>query len=211
MVCDLFFSYCSICNFTFPLQESFALLGLPTLVKLMKAGMNIARLNFSHGSYESHTKTGNKVREAAKQAGKLIALALDTKGPEIRTGTRAGYIPGTPAIDIEYTAGTKVKVSSNPADINRCDETLIAVDYKNLPKVVELGGKVFLDDGLLQLEIIEIGSDYVMTKCLLLETTRVSICLSQGTPIPPFFFPSSFFSFKCRWICPPFPSVMQMT
>lgn len=132
----------------------------------MKAGMNIARLNFSHGSYESHTKTVNNVREAGKQAGRLIALALDTKGPEIRTGTRAGYVAGSAAIDIEYKAGTVVKVSSNPDDRAKCDETLMQVDYVNMPKVVELGGKIFIDDGLLQLEITEIGTDFVMTKCL---------------------------------------------
>jgi len=139
---------------------------VPTLSALMKAGLNIARLNFSHGSYESHTKTVNNVREAAKQSGRLIALALDTKGPEIRTGTRAGYVAGTAAIDIEYKAGTKVKVSSKKDDFNKCDETLMYVDYTNLPKVVELGGKIFVDDGLLQLEIIEIHDDHVMTNCL---------------------------------------------
>lgn len=110
--------------------------------------MNIARLNFSHGSYESHTRTVNNVREAARQAGKLIALALDTKGPEIRTGTRAGYVPGTPAIDIEYKQGSVVKVSVKPEDMNKCDETLMGVDYRNLPKVVDIGGKIFVDDGL---------------------------------------------------------------
>eukprot|EP00667_Euglena_gracilis_P002949 EG_transcript_2957 len=139
---------------------------IPTLVALMKAGMNIARLNFSHGSYESHTRTVNNVREAARQAGKLIALALDTKGPEIRTGTRAGYVPGTPAIDIEYKQGSVVKVSVKPEDMNKCDETLMGVDYRNLPKVVDIGGKIFVDDGLLQMEITDIGPDFVMTKCL---------------------------------------------
>uniref|UniRef100_A0A7S1N125 pyruvate kinase n=1 Tax=Eutreptiella gymnastica TaxID=73025 RepID=A0A7S1N125_9EUGL len=135
---------------------------VPTLIALMRAGLNIARLNFSHGSYESHTKTVNNVREAAKQAGRLIALALDTKGPEIRTGTRAGYVAGTAAIDIEYKAGTVVKVSSNPDDRAKCDETLMQVDYLNMPKVVEVGGKIFVDDGLLQLEITETGTDYVL-------------------------------------------------
>jgi pyruvate kinase len=153
---------------------------VPMLVKLMKAGMNVARLNFSHGSYESHTRTVENVREAAKQAGKLIALALDTKGPEIRTGTRAGYVPGTAAVDIEYKAGTKVKVSSNPADMTKCDETLMGVDYVNLPRVVEIGGKIFVDDGLLQLEITDIGPDFVMTECI----NSAAIGNNKGVNLP---------------------------
>ena len=139
---------------------------VPTLTALMKAGLNIARLNFSHGSYESHTKTVNNVREAAKAAGRLIALALDTKGPEIRTGARAGYVPGSPAVDIEYKAGEMVKVSSNPDDKNKCDEHLMSVDYRNMPKVVEIGGKIFVDDGLLQMEVVSKHDDHVMAKCL---------------------------------------------
>lgn len=56
------------------------------LTKLIKAGMSVARLNFSHGEYDYHAGVVEKVREASKRAGQHVAIMLDTKGPEIRTG-----------------------------------------------------------------------------------------------------------------------------
>jgi pyruvate kinase len=57
------------------------------LAEMVKAGMNVARLNFSHGSYESHGKNLENIRAVEKQLGVPLATVLDTKGPEIRTGT----------------------------------------------------------------------------------------------------------------------------
>ena len=69
------------------------------LEQLMEAGMNVARLNFSHGNHEEHAARIQNIREAAKKIGKNIAILLDTKGPEIRTHN---MVNGT----IELTAGT---------------------------------------------------------------------------------------------------------
>jgi pyruvate kinase len=60
------------------------------LVKMLEAGMNVARLNFSHGDHESHGGCVTRVREAMKISGKNCAILLDTKGPEIRTGKLEG-------------------------------------------------------------------------------------------------------------------------
>jgi pyruvate kinase len=74
------------------------------LTQLINAGMNVARLNFSHGDHDEHGQRIINIREAAKQAGKTVAILLDTKGPEIRThNMQSGAI--------ELTAGENVIVS----------------------------------------------------------------------------------------------------
>ena len=74
------------------------------LEQLMEAGMNVARLNFSHGNHEEHAARIKNIREAAKKTGKNIGILLDTKGPEIRTHN---MVNGT----IELTAGTSSIIS----------------------------------------------------------------------------------------------------
>jgi pyruvate kinase len=132
------------------------------LMQLCNKGMNIARLNFSHGSYEQHSKLIANVREAAQKTNRLVGLALDTKGPEIRTGKlREGL-----GREITYEAGQRVKISVNKQHYSQCDQSLMYVDYVNLPRVVSAGCKVFVDDGLLQIEVNEVGSDFVMGTCI---------------------------------------------
>ena len=72
--------------------------------QLMEAGMNVARLNFSHGDHEEHGGRIKNIREAEKQTGKTVAILLDTKGPEIRTHNMEN---GT----IEFKAGQEVNIS----------------------------------------------------------------------------------------------------
>ncbi|XP_053090890.1 pyruvate kinase PKM isoform X2 [Pangasianodon hypophthalmus] len=134
------------------------------LKEMIKSGMNIARLNFSHGSHEYHGDTIKNVREACEsfEAGSIhyrpIAIALDTKGPEIRTG----LIKGSGTAEVELKKGNQIKLTLDDAFMEHCDENTLWLDYKNITKVVEVGSKIYIDDGLISLQVQEIGSDYLM-------------------------------------------------
>ncbi len=122
-----------------------------TLIKMIKAGMNVARMNFSHGTHEEHDKRIDLVRQAASEVGKNIAIMLDTKGPEIRLGTFSRE-PVLLRTGDEFTLTTR-EVEG--------DRTIVSVSYKDLPKDVGVGGKILLADGLIELEVLEIidGTD----------------------------------------------------
>ncbi|XP_057371207.1 pyruvate kinase-like isoform X1 [Daphnia carinata] len=134
------------------------------LEKMVETGMNIARLNFSHGSYEYHGNTIASVRTAVKNLGdKLkmtvpVAIALDTKGPEIRTG----LLEGGPSAEGELKKGNTVKLTTDPAFLDKGTAELIYVDYTNICKVVSVNSHVYVDDGLISLIVKEIGSDYLV-------------------------------------------------
>ncbi|ENH96957.1 pyruvate kinase [Gracilibacillus halophilus YIM-C55.5] len=119
------------------------------LEELIQAGMNVARLNFSHGDYEEHGTRIQNIRKAARKLGKTVAILLDTKGPEIRTGELKD---GAATI----TKGSTVYVSME--DIQG-DAERISVTYPELIHDVEPGAKLLLDDGLIALEVTEVDKD----------------------------------------------------
>ncbi|MCD5323836.1 MULTISPECIES: pyruvate kinase [Pontibacillus] len=117
------------------------------LTELMESGMNVARLNFSHGDFDEHGARIQNIRQAAKQTGNTVAILLDTKGPEIRTGKlKEG--------EIYLEKGSEINVSMD--EELEGDENRFAVTYPGLINDVHVGGKILLDDGLVELEVIEV-------------------------------------------------------
>ncbi|EFA25988.1 pyruvate kinase [Pediococcus acidilactici] len=117
-----------------------------TIVKLIEAGANIFRFNFSHGDHEEHLGRYNMVKEAEKITGKSVGILLDTKGAEIRTTVQKDG-------NQEYHTGDKARISMN-ASLETTKEK-IAVTYPGLYDDVHVGGHVLFDDGLLDFKIDE--------------------------------------------------------
>jgi len=118
------------------------------LERMVKAGMDVVRLNFSHGSYDYHKKTIENARLVAKKLNKVLAIALDTKGPEIRTGN---FVNGE---EVFYEIGDKVRVTTDTAFKDKGCKACFWVDYMNMPKVVKEGSMIYVDDGLLGLKVV---------------------------------------------------------
>lgn len=119
------------------------------LTELINAGMNVARFNFSHGSHEEHLERFNKLKAAREETGKLVAILLDTKGPEIRTHE----IENNQA---ELIQGTTVRIAMNEIMGNA---EKFSVSYPELINDVELGTKILIDDGLIELTVTAIDHE----------------------------------------------------
>lgn len=129
------------------------------LQKMIIEGMNIARLNFSHGTYEYHAGTILNIREAIKQFShpRPVAIALDTKGPEIRTG----LLVGGASAEIELETGKNIRLTTDDQYYEKCTEELLYVDYKNITKMMDVGGRIFIDDGLISVIVKDKGNDWL--------------------------------------------------
>ncbi|VDM57870.1 unnamed protein product [Angiostrongylus costaricensis] len=124
------------------------------LKQMITCGMNIARLNFSHGSHEYHGETITNVRKAVEEMGGdlQIGIALDTKGPEIRTG----LLTGGAAAEVELVKGKSITLTTHETYKDSCGAEKLYLDYKNIVKVVSKGSRVYIDDGLISLVVNEI-------------------------------------------------------
>ncbi|MCC5889145.1 MAG: pyruvate kinase [Alkalibacterium sp.] len=122
---------------------------LDTLVKLIEAGMNVARLNFSHGDHEEHMNRIVNIRKASEQTGKMVGIMLDTKGPEIRTNNMKDG-------KITITKGDTVRISMNEVEGTK---ERFSVTYKELINDVTPGSSILLDDGLINLLVTDIDRD----------------------------------------------------
>ena len=128
-----------------------------TLRAMMRAGMDIARFNFSHGSHEEHRGRVDMVKNLREELNIPVALLLDTKGPEIRTKLLKDHKKITLEAGSEFTLTT--------GDIEG-DETRVAITYENLYKDVKKGGKILIDDGLIELEIENIKNGDIVCRVL---------------------------------------------
>ncbi|MCR8643714.1 pyruvate kinase [Paenibacillus sp. N1-5-1-14] len=143
---------------------------LENLKKLIEAGMNVARLNFSHGDYVEHGARIENIRQAAKEVGKTVAILLDTKGPEIRTGKLK--VEPIELVQDQYVTLTTEEILG--------DENRISITYEDLPKDVSVGSTILIDDGLIGLSVAEITGTEI--KCLI--TNGGTIKSKKGVNVP---------------------------
>ncbi|XP_062848420.1 pyruvate kinase PKLR [Trichomycterus rosablanca] len=139
---------------------------VPKLQEMLNAGMNIARLNFSHGSHEYHRESIRNIRKAVESLTsdpllyRSVGIALDTKGPEIRTG----LVRGNADDEVRLERGSMVRVVTSEKERSVTDSSRIWVDYPDLCHVVETGGTIYIDDGLIALTVLKIGDGWVETQ-----------------------------------------------
>ncbi len=124
--------------------------------ELIAAGMNMARLNLSHGSYEEHQGRLDRVRAAAKESGKAVAVLVDLQGPKIRlarfeNGPHELARGDIFTITTDDVPGTKERVGTT---------------YKGLPGDCKAGDRILIDDGKVTVEVVEVKGNDVVTKCI---------------------------------------------
>ena len=148
-----------------PASESYDM-----LLKLVDAGLNVARLNFSHGSYEEHLKKINTIKQINKEHGKDVAIMLDTKGPEIRIGD---FKEG----EVSLKEGEYITLTTD-----ECEGTkdLVHVTYKNIINDVKKGEHILLNDGAVDLVVEKIINNDLICKIL----NSASIKSRRGVNLP---------------------------
>jgi pyruvate kinase len=129
---------------------------IETIKEMIMAGMNVARLNFSHGSQEEHGKRITTIRQAAKELGQNIAILLDTKGPEIRLGDFASP-PLMLENDQQFILTTEPVLG---------DQHKVMVSYPELPNDVKKGDRILIDDGLIELVVESVKQTEVICRVL---------------------------------------------
>ncbi len=125
--------------------------------QLIQAGVNVFRLNFSHGSHEQHKITYTNVRNAAKELNRIIGILLDLQGPKIRVGS---FEKGT----IELIGGHNFCLCCGNDFLG--DDTQVSVSYKDLYKDVSVGDELLLDDGKLKVVVENLNDMEIHTKVL---------------------------------------------
>ena len=140
------------------------------LEKMCLAGMNVARLNFSHGNYAEHKKRIDMIKAVRQRLGMPIAILLDTKGPEYRIGT---FENGS--VDLEQGAEFTFT-----ADDIQGDETKVSVSYKKLASELYVGDNILVNNGLMVFRVKEIKGDDIV--CQVLNSGTLSDRKSMSFP-----------------------------
>ncbi len=130
----------------------------PEIIRAMvEAGMNVARFNFSHGSQESHLAVFNALNKVRNDMGVAVATLLDTKGPEVRIGTfREGSV--TLQSGDEFSLVTR--------DLEG-DRQQVSITYPSLPRELGDSRRILLDDGLIELEVLEVADERIRTRVVI--------------------------------------------
>jgi pyruvate kinase len=127
-----------------------------TIKNLLTAGMDVARINFSHGDLESHARVIQILRKTAQELNRPITILQDLSGPKIRTGEiKSG--------EINLVQGKQFILTTD--DIQGTDK-IVSVNYSDLPHCAKTGGRILLDDGKLELKVIEIKGNQVITEVI---------------------------------------------
>ena len=153
--------------------------------KMIRAGMDIARFNFSHGTHESQKEMMERIRRLSREIGKPVALMMDSKGPEIRTG----IVPDNKTITVNK--GERVIVTADDSPVtaaNGKDAAHISLSWRDLPNRIKQGHKILVADGLLELDVE--SSDGTKVLCTAANTAAIGskknvnlIGLHAGLPI----------------------------
>ncbi|KAI9077454.1 hypothetical protein K1719_040573 [Acacia pycnantha] len=125
--------------------------------KLLRAGMNVARFNFSHGSHDYHQETLDNLRTAMENTGILCAVMLDTKGPEIRTGFLKDGKP------IQLKQGQEITISTDYSI--KGDENMICMSYKKLAEDVKPGSVILCSDGTISFTVLSCDKNLGLVQC----------------------------------------------
>ncbi|KAK4608181.1 hypothetical protein RGQ29_001830 [Quercus rubra] len=130
---------------------------VPMLEKLLRAGMNVARFNFSHGSHDYHQETLDNLKTAMENTGVLCAVMLDTKGPEIRTGFLKDSKP------IQLKLGQEITISTDYSI--KGDENMICMSYKKLAVDVKPGMVILCADGTISFKVLACDKKLGLVRC----------------------------------------------
>lgn len=119
--------------------------------RLMRSGMDVARLNFSHGTHDDHARVIERLRRVADKEGRTICILQDLQGPKIRTGWLRDHLPVT------LKTGSRVTITTRDVEGT---SSLISTSFEALPSEVEPGSRILLSDGKLSLRVRSVkGSD----------------------------------------------------